>query len=559
MNPTNRIKGFRISVMIVLLMIIYSCKTPSPMNKQEAPFLWENATVYFMMTDRFNDGDAANNFQHTSDNPPAPYRGYMGGDLKGITHKIKEGYFTDLGVDAIWFTPVVEQIQSSVNEGTGNSFGFHGYWTRDWTALDPKFGTEEDLSELVQVAHDHKIRVLIDVVANHTGPVTDIDTQWPEEWVKTGPRCIYQDSESTINCTLVDNLPDIRTENTTAVSLPPFLIEKWKEEGRYEEEVAELDAWFQETGYKRTAVNYILKWLVDFIKKFGVDGFRVDTVKHTEDFVWRDLWKAALKAHEDYKKEFPDKIIDDTEFYMVGEVYNYYISGGRDYNYGDRKVDFYKDGFKSLINFDFKGDAHIDYESIFIKYDTLLHGPLEGKSVLNYISSHDDGAPFDVERKRAIEAGTKLLLTPGGVQIYYGDESARALNVKAEGDAKLRSFMNWDEIENNATKGTYRVREVLTHWQKLGKFRRDNPAVGAGRHQRISEVPYIFSRKLIKENYTNEVVVGLDLPEGLKTIDVSSVFQNGTKLRDNYSGVEIEVKNGKALIENEESIVLLSK
>jgi alpha-amylase len=394
----------------------------------------------------------------------------MGGDIQGITAQIKEGYFTDLGVNAIWFTPVVEQITGSVDEGTGNSFGFHGYGTRDWTALDPKFGTKADLAELVSVAHDHEIRILIDVVANHTGPVTPLDVLWPDTWVKTGPQCTYKSSETTINCTLVKNLPDIRTEIDEEVELPQFLIDKWKAGGRYEAEVLELKEWFETTGYKKTAVNYILKWLVDFIKEFGIDGFRVDTVKHTDSKVWSDLWAAAFEAHEKYKKEFPEKVIDDTELYMVGEVYNYFISGGREFNYGDTKVDFFKNEFKSLINFYFKYDADKDYESTFVKYDQLLNGPLAGKSVLNYISSHDDGTPFDKERKRAIEAGTKLLLTPGGVQIYYGDETARDINVIADGDAKLRSFMNWDELSANKSKGSYTVQEILEHWQRLGNF-----------------------------------------------------------------------------------------
>lgn len=547
----------RTSILICICWIL-SCKA-QPIVKEEKtiPFFWENATVYFLMTDRFNDGDISNNYEHTSDNAPAPYRGYMGGDLKGITAKIKEGYFTDLGVNAIWFTPVVEQITGSVDEGTGNSFGFHGYWTRDWTALDPKFGTEADLLDLVNVAHEHRIRVLIDVVANHTGPVTPLDSQWPEEWVKTGPQCTYQSAETTINCTLVKNLPDIKTESDAEVSLPPFLIDKWKTEGRYEAEVAELEAWFQKTGYKRTAVNYILKWLVDFIKEYGVDGFRVDTVKHTESKVWKDLWDAAYDAHEKYKNENPESIIDDTEFYMVGEVYNYFISGGREFDYGDTKVDFFKDGFKSLINFDFKYDADKDYETTFVKYDSLLNGPLNGKSVLNYISSHDDGAPYDQERKRAIESGTKLLLTPGGVQIYYGDETARNLNVEADGDAKLRSFMNWKELSSNASKGDYTVQEVLKHWQILGKFRRDNPAVGAGRHQLISSSPYLFSRSLVRDDYSNKVIIGLDLPLGKKMMDVSAVFDDGTELIDEYSGISTVVTEGSIEIDSEETIVLL--
>jgi alpha-amylase len=189
-----------------------------------------------------------------------------------------------------------------------------------------------------------------------------------------------------------------------------------------------------------------------------------------------------------------------------------------------------------LINFDFKYDADKDYEFTFVKYDQLLNGPLAGKSVLNYISSHDDGAPFDKERKRAIEAGTKLLLTPGGVQIYYGDKTARDINVIADGDAKLRSFMNWDELSANKSKGTYTVQEILEHWQRLGKFRRDNPSVGAGRHQKICGDPYVLSRSLELTDYSNKVVIGLDLPMGKKTLDVSSLFEDGTKLSDAYSG-----------------------
>ena len=260
----------------------------------------------------------------------------------------------------------------------------------------------------------------MDVVANHTGPVTSLDSKWPEEWVKTGPRCTYQSAETTINCTLVDNLPDIKTESETEVELPAFLIEKWKKEGRYEKEVQELNKWFAKTKLKKTPVNYILKWIIDFIKEYGVDGFRVDTVKHTEDHVWRTLMKQASKAFTEWKDMNPDKKLDDVDFYMVGEVYNYFAGNGRIFDYGDKKVDFFEDAFSSLINFDFKGDAHKSYEEIFSKYDNLLHGALIGKSIVNYISSHDDGGPFDLKRKRPFEAGTKLLLSPGGVQIYYG-------------------------------------------------------------------------------------------------------------------------------------------
>ena len=546
--------------LLILLSLFVGCLSHSERLEDPQPphFTWDNATVYFLMTDRFYDGDHSNNYEHSTDNQPAPYRGYMGGDIKGITQKVKEGYFTDLGVNAIWMTPLVEQIKGSVDEGTGTSFGFHGYWTRDWTALDRKFGTKADLKELIQEAHQRGIRVLMDVVANHTGPVTPLDSQWPDEWVKTGPRCTYVNAETTINCTLVENLPDIRTESDKEVELPPFLVEKWKKEDRYEQEISELNEWFSTTGYKRTAVNFILKWLVDFIKEYGVDGFRVDTVKHTEASVWDDLWQQAYQAYANYKKENSDPVLDDdNDFYMVGEVYNYYISGGRDFNYGDEVVDFYNEGFKSLINFDFKSDAHNSYEEIFSKYDTLLHGPLKGKSVLNYISSHDDGGPFDKERKRTIEGGTKLLLCPGGVQIYYGDETGRSLSVEADGDATLRSFMNWDQLKEGTSINGISTQEILEHWQKVGSFRRDNPAIGAGRHQMISAQPYVFKRSYSYNNQENKVVVGLDLPKGSKTINVSGVFANKTKVKDAYGEVFAIVEAEHITVDTPYDVVLI--
>ncbi|MBT8219957.1 MAG: alpha-amylase [Bacteroidia bacterium] len=547
-------------LLLTYLLMLFSCTSEKADQNIpiDVPFSWSGATIYFLMTDRFYDGDPQNNFQHDAANPPAAYRGFMGGDIKGITDKIKEGYFTKLGVDAIWFTPVVEQIKGSVDEGTGNSFAFHGYWTRDWTALDQRFGTAEELRELVKVAHQNDLKILIDAVANHTGPVTEMDSQWPDDWVKTGPRCSYTDAKTTIDCTLVENLPDIKTESDKEVELPLFLLEKWKNEGRYEQEITELDQWFETTGYKRTPVNYILKWLVDFIKEYGIDGYRVDTVKHTEAFVWSDLYRAAVEAFESYKDEHPEEFPDDAPFYMVGEVYNYYASGGREFDYGDQKVDFFDHGFHSLINFDFKTDATREYEEIFVKYDTLLNGPLEGKSVVNYISSHDDGAPFDKERKMPLEAGTKLMLTQGSAQIYYGDETARRLNVKADGDAVLRSPMNWQAISSNDSKVGYTTKDVLEHWRKLGQFRKSNPAIANGKHQLISSDPYVFKREWTSGDYTNKVVVGLGLEKGQKEINVANTFGNGVAIIDQYSGKTGKVSNGKVILDTPFDLVLLS-
>ncbi len=554
----------RLSTTILIVIFLFGCKSNTEVIEsasRKLPFTWNNATIYFMMTDRFYNGDVSNDYKHTSDDPPAPLRGYMGGDIKGITKKINDGYFSDLGVNAIWMSPLVQQIEGSVDEGTGRSFGFHGYWTRDWTALDPKFGRGADLKEMIDAAHTKGIRVLMDVVANHTGPVTALDSKWPDDWVKTGPRCTYQSAETTINCTLVDNLPDIKTESNDEVGLPDFLISKWKKEGRHEKEVKELDEWFAKTKLKKTPVNYILKWIVDFVKEYGVDGFRVDTVKHTEGFVWATLQKEASKAFEEWKTKYPDQKLDDNDFYMMGEVYNYFAGNGRFFDYGDQKVDFFEDGFSSLINFDFKGDAHKAFEEIFSKYDTILHGTLKGKSVVNYISSHDDGGPYDLKRDKPFESAIKLLLCPGGAQIYYGDETARDLSVEeANGDAKLRSFMNWDELRAMKQKNGYTVNDVLVHWQKIGKFRNDHPSIGAGRHEKVSDSPYMFTRTWTAPNgMADMVLIGLGMPKGQMSINVGVLAEDGEIVRDMYSGVTQTVKDGKVLIDSMFDIVLLEK
>ena len=521
--------------------------------KKEIPFVWEGANVYFLLTDRFNNGNPDNdvNFERTEET--GILRGFEGGDIQGVIQKIEQGYFTDLGVNAIWLTPLVEQIHGATDEGTGLTYGYHGYWTKDWTALDPNFGTKKDLEKLVKTAHSKGIRILLDVVLNHTGPVTEKDPVWPDDWVRTGPACEFTTYENTTECTLVANLPDILTESDEAVELPDALLAKWKDEGRLSKELDELNLFFERTGYPRAPRYYIIKWLTDYINDLGVDGFRVDTVKHVNEDAWEDLHTEAAYAFELWKKKHQDQILDDNPFYMVGEVYNYGISGGRDYDFGDKKVDFFGYGFKSLINFELKNDANKDYETIFKKYSSILNTKLKGKSVLNYLSSHDDGGPFDRERKQPYRAANVLLLTPGASQIYYGDETSRPLVVEgAQGDANLRSFMNWEDLDSLPD-----IQMVHRHWQKLGKFRRDHPAVGAGKHSRLAKAPYVFSRTYVNGEYRDKVVIGLDLPKGKKSLWVKGFFGDGTKLYDTYSETEVTVANGKVVLENDYEIALL--
>jgi alpha-amylase len=549
---------------LTFLFLLFQCGSPQPtedpvgpvVQAEMKPFDWRNSTIYFLLTDRFNNAQANNDVNFGRDREAAKLRGFMGGDIAGITQKIEEGYFDSLGVNAIWFTPVVEQIHGATDEGTGLTYGYHGYWASDWTSLDPNFGTMDELATLVETAHEHGIRILLDVVANHTGPVTPQDPVWPDSWVRTDPTCTYQDYESTVECTLVENLPDIHTEKETEVDLPPQLLKKWEAEGRLEQEMEELDAFFERTGYPRAPKYYLIKWLTDYVRELGVDGFRVDTTKHTDAKIWEELKKEALAALREWKEANPGMKLDDNPFWMVGEVYNYSAGSGQPYDYGDTTVNFFDQGFESLINFDFKYDAQNEYEAIFTKYDTLLHGgKLDGVNVLNYLSSHDDGSPFDPQRTRSEEAANKLLLAQGGAQIYYGDESDRSLIIPGtNGDATLRSFMNWEDISQ-----TDSVRQVLNHWNKLGQFRNQHLAIGAGRHQKIADAPYTFARTYEEGGYSDKVIVALDAQAGEKQISVGDVFAEGTTLRDNYSGQTGEVSKGVVTIDSPYSVVLLSE
>ncbi|MCQ4034410.1 alpha-amylase family glycosyl hydrolase [Kaistella montana] len=520
-------------------------------NSKKQNFTWEGANMYFLLTDRFKNGDVSNDVNFERKEKAAVLRGFEGGDLRGIIQKIDDNYFTDLGINAIWMTPIVEQIHGATDEGTGKTYAFHGYWAKDWTNLDPNFGTKAELKELVEKAHAKGIRVVLDAVVNHTGPVTEIDPVYPNSWVRTSPQCQYNNYQNTTACTLVANLPDVLTESNSPAELPQMLVEKWKKEGRYEAEMKSLNDFFTRTGYPKAPKYYIMKWLADYIEEFGIDGYRVDTVKHTNEDVWKDFQKICQEAFDIYKINHPTKVLDNNVFFTVGEVYGYGISQKQNYDFGDKKVNYYQNGFKSLINFDFKGDANKSYEELFSNYSKLLHSDLNGKTVMNYLTSHDDGWPFDKERKRTFEAGTKLLLAPGISQVYYGDESARSLIIEGtQGDATLRSNMNWNEIQNNSES-----QKLLQHYQKLGKFRANHPAVGAGVHQMISSSPYWFTRTF----NTDKVLIGLDLNSGLKEISVREIFEEGTKLRDAYSGLVITVKNGKAIIDTNQSIVLFEK
>lgn len=549
-------------------------------------FSWDNATVYFVIVDRFLDGDPSNNHAYGREldrygNPYPDYKNkigtFHGGDLKGLTQKLNEGYFTNLGVNAIWITSPFEQIHGWVGGLNFRHYAYHGYYALDYTEVDKNLGTAEDLKTFIDTAHKKGIRVVFDVVLNHPGYLnmkdmsefgygellnnwqsyyydqpessahydtyddyigyTSVDQWskwWGADWIRTSPQAPGYDPGGNNDLTLtLSNLPDFKTESTKEVGLPAILAAKWDDE-KERKELQELDQFFRRTGKPRTPANYLIKWVTDWVREYGVDGFRCDTAKHVDLHVWNSLKQEAVAALREWKAKNPDKKLDDLDFWMTGEVWGHDVY----------KSVYFNNGFDSIINFSFQDRAgNLDaLKTIYQDYASKINND-PTFNVLSYISSHDTRL-FD--RNNLINAGTALLLLPGGVQIFYGDETARQPNNSLPWDQPTRTDMNWNSINS----------EVLSHWQKLGQFRNKHLAVGAGTHVHLNDTPYVFGRLYNKNGVNDRVVVAIGA-NGSTTLNVSGVFPDGTRVRDYYTGNEAVVKNGTITLSAHRNKVML--
>ena len=165
-------------------------------------FTWDNATVYFVLTDRFYNGNTKNDHSYGrsvgevgADSYATRTGTFHGGDLAGLTAKIKEGYFDDLGVNAMWISCPYENSHGAICAGGFKHYAYHGYYALDFSNIDANMGTDEEMAEFVRTAHEHGIRVVYDVVMNHVGyadPVTaneygfgKLTDNWKDVYYKT--------------------------------------------------------------------------------------------------------------------------------------------------------------------------------------------------------------------------------------------------------------------------------------------------------------------------------------------------------------------------------------
>ncbi|MDY3827498.1 MAG: alpha-amylase family glycosyl hydrolase [Clostridium sp.] len=566
---------------------------------ENRPFSWDNVNMYFTITDRFYNGDTSNDHSYgrsegeiDASNYASRIGTFHGGDLKGLTQKIEEGYFDNLGINAIWFTAPYEQIHGAMTADGYKHYGYHGYWALDFSNMDANMGTEKDLENFIDTAHKHGIRVVMDVVMNHAGYANPVDANeygygklapnwkdmyyntsesqykwssdyaggkdasaqtpgmmeysgdwstnfWGSDWIRLmGDRFSgFDGKENGVSDLIVcsSGLPDFKTEDQSPKSLPKILENKWKKEGRYEKEMAELDAYFAK-GHNKSISQYITKWLTDWVREYGIDGFRCDTAKHVEQSVWKALKDEASVALKEWRQNNPNKPgakwTDD--FWMTGE------SWGWTYN-EVQGSSYFSNGFNSMINFGFQGNEGKSGGSL-ISFQQEYADKINScnNNALSYISSHDKGLG-----QRSKQAGTVLELSPGGVQVFYGDESGR--QGVGSGDQASRSHMNWDSINM----------DILSHWQKVGQFRTNHLAVGAGKQTKLDDVTAM--REYSKNGVEDKVVISY--PSGSSaSVPVGTAFSEGETIRDFYTGNTYQVSGGSVQVTGiTNGLVLLEK
>lgn len=500
-----------------------------PVWIENEPFDWRDATLYFVLTDRFLDGDPSNN---------RPVSGltfatnWQGGDFAGIKAKIDSGYFEDMGVNALWISSPIMNTQGAFPGSDGHRYsGYHSYWpiATGWTEdnhlsgvqpIDPQFGTMAELKELVRAAHRRGIRVIADFVANHVH--TD-SPYWAQYRNASDPWFHFIDGnpyvcgwEKPIECWFAEYLPDFRYRNIHVM---------------------------------RMVMDHAI-WL---IQETNIDGFRLDAVKHMVlDF------STTIRAHVDEE-------IDTTpgnRFYMVGETFTgdneqstiaYYV--GKDMLDGQFDFPLFWRTLKVLIRY----ESNLYELQGFTESNVGYYGPDSVMS--NFIGNHDvpraishaTGEIADLwgngskeqgwnnppqtptqewPYKRLNLAWTFLFTQQGVPLIYYGDE----VGIPGAGDPDNRRMMIFGNALNTQQRAT------LEHVQKLGKARLANAALRRGSLQtRIIEND-LWAYTMSSGADGALVVLNRGNARTL-SVGVGGVFSNGTVLRDVISGATATVTN----------------
>jgi len=416
----------------------------------------EDEIVYFVLPDRFANGDAANDrggidgtsLEHGYD--PTHKGFYHGGDLAGLTAKLD--YLEGLGVTAIWFAPIFENKPVQGPQGQ-ESAGYHGYWVTDFTSIDPHFGTNEEFKAFVDAAHDRGMKVYMDIITNHTADVIQYREGYEYRSLadypysrRGGPKGEpinegflgddVQTEENFARLTSPDfaNIPFV-PEAEQDVKVPAWLNDPIYyhnrgsttfsgENSRYGD-FAGLDDLYTE--HPRVRVGMI-EIYASWITRFGIDGFRIDTAKHVNPEFWQVFVPAMLETAE--AEGIPN-------FLIFGEVYSASPNSGYLAQFTRR------DGFPAVLDFAFQAAMQEAVSrgtppSVIVDMfdgDVNYEGGVDGaRAMPTFLGNHDMGRFSTLvkadnpdisqdELLARVKLGHALLMgLRGNPVIYYGDE-----------------------------------------------------------------------------------------------------------------------------------------
>lgn len=456
-------------------------------RKNAKDFDWDESVIYFMVTDRFFDGNESNNTASGAKTYGKDNAGlYHGGDFAGITQKLD--YLEDLGINTIWITPIVENIPGVTVTDTGKedvpyNAAYHGYWASDFTKLNPTLGTEEEFQTLIDQAHSRGIRIMVDIVVNHAGYDTEFGNM-----IRSGDDVVSgSDQKDSLS-----NLPDFRTEDP-AVSAQ------------------------------------LVEWQTQWVKDFGIDYFRVDTVKHVENDTWAELKNALTET--------------DPNFKMIGEYAGGgYASNGNtlgtgemdsdlDFDFNDQAANFVKGNISSVENFLASRNSALN--------NTYMTG--------QFLGSHDEdgfkqklldgGMKEDAATAASMVAASLQITAKGQPVIYYGEEiGLTGLNNYPY--QTNRYDFDWSMVNND--------NKTYQHYKKMLSIRNAYTDVFARGDRKTIVASDEKGYDIVSRSYQGtKLYVGLNIKGAAQTVEVPVSESNGTVLEDLYSKTSYTVNNGK--------------
>lgn len=441
-----------------------------------SPEHWEDQIIYFLMTDRFNDGDPSNNDQKSGEYDPTSGAKYSGGDLRGIQDKID--YIKGLGATAVWITPPVEnQWWDPVNQYGG----YHGYWARNFTRVDPHVGTLADYQSLSRALHSNGMYLIQDVIVNHMAncfywdnPATDFNPANPAQNVR-----IVEGAQPACGPTQAPfNQWDPRNPEHVAANIfhwTPKITDYQNADQEQNYQMSDLDDLNTDNP---VVVNALKDSYGYWIRNVGVDAFRIDTA-----FYVKPQFFTEFMHSNDQLAPGIDAIARSTgrnNFYAFGEGF------GIDMPYQDaqaHKIDGYmtQSGapvLPGMINFPMYGSML----NVFAKGQPTAELGYRMRSLMtlharphlmpNFLDSHDVDRYLAGGSETSLRQALMFMMTvPGIPVIYYGTE---------QGFTEQRASMFATGYGSGGANHFNTSAPLYTYMSEITRMRRENPVLSRG-------------------------------------------------------------------------------